>query len=263
MEPGDSTPSVVDAAAHGARHRVRGRSAGALALLAGVVLAVVAPAAASGSGMPPTVPGGPGLTIAVDALPEDARTMSPGERRHWGITVQVAGVRDPVLAVRVDREGELARHPAGLVARLEACAEPWTSDGGAPRCTPGAVEVMPSSRRGPAATAPVFELPRPGGDGRLHLLATLGLEDTDAARTARSLMGLSSDVGLTVTAWAEGEEDGAHALEPTGGRLVGLVPAAVLLVAGLVAISARRRESPPVLERRMGASCRPRRAPPR
>ncbi|MEH3088231.1 MAG: hypothetical protein PGN24_01100 [Microbacterium arborescens] len=204
------------------------------------------------------------MEIIVDPLPDDAGAMSPGERRHWGITVRVAGVRDPALAVRVDRKGALARHPAGIEALLEACTEPWSSDDGeAPRCGPGAMTVTPALRPGSNAPGTVFALPPPDDDGDVHLVVTLWLEDSDAARVDRSLMGLSADVDVTVTAWADATDRSEGFLVPTGGHLSGLAAAVVLVLLGLVATAARRRESSPGGERRMGASCRPRRAPPR
>ncbi|QLD12708.1 hypothetical protein [Microbacterium oleivorans] len=242
--------------------RTAAAAAGALILALVVSAAPNAFAAVGGAGAPPP---DARLVISAGALPDDALTMAPGDERHWPVSARLVGAQRAMLTVRIDRSGSLADHPDGLEVGVRACPEPWLVSAPVPACAVGGTALVDTVALAASDRAPAFALPSPyDDDDAVHLLVTVSLGDSPAARSDPSLQGLRSDVAVVLTATSiDGEPvpPSATALARSGGSspmLLAVLSAVVLLLVG--AAATRRRESVP--ERRMGASCRPLRAPP-
>lgn len=251
------------------RRRNTARTITASAAVIGMLLAAPAAAAAPGAPAPTLVPGAVSsearLVVTAGPLPQDARTMSPGDARYWPVSARLHGAERATLAVRIDRAGALAEHPSGIEVGVRACPDPWVVTEPEPVCAGGESALVDTAPLGATDRTPAFTLPSPGDDDAVHLLVTVALDDSFAARSDPSLQGLPSDIDVIVTASSiEGEPvpPSATALVRSGGdssvSLALLTGAVILLVAGA---ATRRRAS--VSERRMGPSCRPLRVPPR
>lgn len=245
----------------------------ALAAAAVIGLLVFAPVAAAAPGPSAPAPVGAGDSASSDArllvsagpIPHGALTMSPGDERHWPVSARLRGAEWAMLSVRIDRSGALAEHPRGLEVGVRACPEPWVAAALGPECTGDELTLIDDAALGATDLTPAFALPSPGTDDAVHLLVSVALADSPGAPSDPSLQGLRSDIDVVVTASSiDGEPvpPSATVLAASGGDptalLVLLAAATVLLVAG--AATRRRADAP---ERRMDASCRPLRAPPR
>ncbi|MFC4243308.1 hypothetical protein ACFOYW_07975 [Gryllotalpicola reticulitermitis] len=143
----------------------------------------------------------PQLVVTADP-PHPHFTVSPGEPAYWRVTGTLDGLPEATLTLQSVTSGPLAEHPLGLTMQVQQCAAAWTA-ARAPVCTPGAQTV--------AATAPAqagrvvdssfrFEPLREGRPE--YLLVTLSITDTAAGHSDPTLMGLTGEFGVGLTATA-------------------------------------------------------------
>jgi len=222
------------------RPPARGRplAAGALAAASAVAIAcgVVALAGAANAALIDVpVTGAPGrLVLSSDPYPVEFLDLSPGEARYWEVAARLEDAREATLSLELRADGELVRHPRGLVMTVESCDTEWTGLDGAPLCATGGRAVTVVTPADDYSTSsPRFELSPLTPEAPQYLLLTLAVEDSAAARADTTLMGLTGNmaVGLTATAFDDRPvTPPAPALPATGGD-----PAAV---AGMLAVAA-------------------------
>ncbi|RWZ58488.1 hypothetical protein ELQ92_14390 [Labedella populi] len=164
--------------------------------------------------------GAPGrLVLSSDPYPAQLEALSPGVIRYWEVTATIEGSSDASLVLEIWKDGDLVEHPEGLVATVERCDVAWTGVPDSPRC-PAGWEVVTDARPSDdySTVSPVFDLHGVDPVDGTHLLVGIGLESTDARD--ESLMGLSGDIGLGLTAAAE--DPSTPGQPSTPGRPIGI-----------------------------------------
>ncbi|RWZ46199.1 hypothetical protein ELQ90_15625 [Labedella phragmitis] len=147
--------------------------------------------------------GAPGrLVLSSDPYPAQLDALSPGVIRYWEVTATIEGASDASLVLEIWKDGDLVEHPDGLVATVERCDVAWTGVPDSPHCASG-WEVVTDARPSDdySTVSPVFDLHGVDPVDGTHLLLGFGLEPTDAGD--ESLMGLSAEIGLGLTAAAD------------------------------------------------------------
>lgn len=197
--------------------------------------------------------GTPGrLVLAADPYPAEFRDLSPGDTRAWQVQARLEDAATATLSVELRKDGALVDHPRGLEMTVQSCAVEWTGLPDAPVCSAGAVPVTVATPADDySGSSPTFPLPDLAAQAPVSLLLTFGVEDTPEARADTTLMGLTGDMGVGLTAVAI---DGAVPVPPqppakipaTGGNLAGI--ASVLALAGAfltagIALRLHRRET--------------------
>ena len=220
------------------RMLVVGAAATALSLAA--VLAV--PAAASAEDV-----GDLHLAVVVAA---PSSLVSPGEPIQYELKATLTGAPVGSFEVRVTKSGPLAAHPRGLTVAVDLCAMPWSDVGsGAASCASGAEHAFTN---GPAdddtAGSPAFALDALSSAQPRYILVTLSVEDSPAARSDASLMGIAADYDLAFTVAGDGVELGGGPSGPlpstgvdAGGLLAALGIAAAAILTGAATLWRRRR----------------------
>lgn len=233
-------------------HRRRASAVGAA--IGSVVLvtagSILLADAARGALIPVPETGAPGrLVLAADPYPARFHDLSPGQTRFWSVQARLEDAESATLALELRKEGELVEHPQGLRMTVESCAGGWTDAPPAPSCAAGARMI---ALTGPAddhrTSSPVFTLDDLGSEAPVDLLISVGLDDTPATRADTTLMGLSGEFGVGLTAVAiDGDaappppsRGGGNALPTTGGDASALAAVAALAAAALTAGLAMR-----------------------
>jgi hypothetical protein len=222
-------------------------AAGALASASTVALACGAVALAGAAqaafvDVPPT--GEPGqLVLSSDPYPAEFLDLSPGDIRYWQVAARLEGARRATLSLELRASGELVAHPRGLVMTVESCDSAWITTSGAPDCASGAQSVaVVTPADDYSSSSPTFPLSPLAEGAPEYLLVTLAIDDTPAARADMTLMGLTGDmaVGLTATAFDDRPVPPATALPATGSdpaMLAGLLATA----GGMIGLGATLR----------------------
>ncbi|WP_378146225.1 hypothetical protein ACFJGV_01285 [Cnuibacter sp. UC19_7] len=214
--------------------------ASSLALAAGG-LALAGAAHAALVDVPPT--GQPGrLVLASDPYPAEFLDLSPGVPGYWEVSARLEDAAQATLALELRKSGELVEHPRGLSMTVDVCSVEWTGLDSTPVCPTGAERVTVATPEEDYTTSsPTFDLEPLTATAPEYLLVTLAVEDSPEARADQSLMGLTGDmaVGLTATAFDDVPVrpggGGTGTLADTGGNLWAL-GAVAALAAGLLGI---------------------------
>ncbi len=188
--------------------------------------------------VPPT--GDPGrLVLASDPYPAQFLSLSPGDPAYWLIDARLEDAETAELSLEFRKSGELVEHPRGLRMGIEICDAPWSS-ATVPVC-PGTAQTLTVA--GPdddnATSSPVFQLePLVAGSPR-HLLVTLAVDSSAEAAADESLMGLTGDMAVGLTAVSiddvpvPPDDDGVL---PDTGAPLGSMIAAVTMGLGALAL---------------------------
>lgn len=197
--------------------------------------------------------GTPGhLVLLSDPYPAAFLDLEPGVVRYWQVAATIEGADEASLVLELRKEGALVDHPDGLVVSIERCDTAWTGVAeGDPQCASGRTAVARATPDDDfAASSPVFDLEGVDSDGT-HLLVALGLAGTDTGD--ESLMGLTGDVGLGLTAAADDRAVPVPQDPPappiglpvTGADPIGLILAALgAMGLGVALVASRTRRSP-------------------
>lgn len=187
------------------------------------------------------------LVLSSDPYPAEFLGLSPGDHAYWLVDARLEDAQRATLRLEVRRSGELVSHPRGLTMTVDACALPWTPTDAAPQCPAGERRV---TVRTPAdddsVSSPVFDLAPLAPEAPAHLLVTLGVEDSPEAAADESLMGLTGQKGLGLTAVSiDGEavppaQGGAL---PRTGLMLGILPVVAAIAAGLLGLGLALRGS--------------------
>jgi hypothetical protein len=203
--------------------RPRRRAALLVALASGVLLAaggVALGQAAHAALVDVPVTGTPGrLVLSSDPYPAQFLDLEPGQPGYWEVEARLEDASRATLQLELRKSGALVAHPRGLIMTVDACTEPWTDVATAPGCAPGAQRItVATPADDDTSTSPMFDLAPLQADAPEYLLVTLAVEDSAAASADRSLMGLTGDmaVGLTATAI-----DDVPGVPPSGGGATG------------------------------------------
>lgn len=189
------------------------------------------------------------LVLSSDPYPAEFLDLSPGEPRFWEVAARLEDAATATLSLELRKAGELVDHPRGLSMTVDACTVPWTDPTTAPACSTGAERITvatPADDR--ESSSPRFSLDPLTADAPTYLLVTLAVEDSAVARADRTLMGLTGDMAVGLTAVAlddmpvpQPRTPGA-ALPATGADAIALLAVAAL-AAGLLGLGAALRLS--------------------
>lgn len=190
--------------------------------------------------------GEPGrLVLAADPYPGRFSALSPGDPSYWQVSARLENAARATLAVQLQKAGDLVAHPRGLIMSVAACDTEWVGLDRVPVCATGARDVLTG---GPAddwtSSSPTIALRPMTPTSPEYLLVTLAVEDSAAARTDRSLMGLTGEMAVGLTAVAI--DDAPVPFVTAGGLAVtGADPtflgAAIALAAGLLGLGSALR----------------------
>ena len=227
----------------GRRAAVAAAAAGSIALL--VTGSVLLAGAAQAALVDVPENGAPGrLVLAADPYPAQFSDLSPGETRAWQVQARLEDASTATLALELRKDGALVEHPRGLEMRVDSCGVEWTGLPDAPVCAGGAQPVTVATPADDySVSSPSFALPDLAADAPVNLLITLGIEDSPEAMADTTLMGLTGEMGVGLTAVAidgsvpaqpqpqpQRPGAGSPTIPATGGDLSAL--AAVLALAG-------------------------------
>ena len=196
---------------------ITARTAAALAA-ATILIAAPSAAVAAPTELPESSADG-FLVLASDPYPAVFRSLSPGEPAYWFVDARLTDATTSTLTLEVEAEGALIEHPRGLQIEVRTCTAAWDRRDTVPTC-PGAEELV--IQEGPATGGvhtPVFDLAPLAIGAPRHLLVTLAVEDSPAARSDHMLMGLTGDIALGLTASGDetldpGDPDGPSTPTP-------------------------------------------------
>lgn len=192
--------------------------------------------------VPPT--GTPGrLVLSSDPYPAEFLELSPGEPGYWEVGARLEDATRATLSLELRKSGQLVEHPRGLTMTVDLCSVEWTGLDSAPVCATGAQRIAVATPADDYTTSsPTFELEPLRSDRPEYLLVTLAVEDSAEAMADTSLMGLTGDmaVGLTATAFDDVpvkpvNPGGGSGTRPSGLANTGTELSAVAAVAALVA----------------------------
>jgi len=164
--------------------------------------------------------------------------------------VRLEDAASATLSLELRKDGALVAHPRGLQMAVAECDVPWTGLDGVPACAgdPVAVSVA-TPAEDYTSSSPTFRLRPLAASDPAYLLVTLSVEDSDAARSDASLMGLTGTMGVGLTAvHAAPPTEGGGVLPATGDDLSWGV-AVVAMAVGLLGVGAALRMRPPRRER--------------
>jgi hypothetical protein len=168
--------------------------------VASALVMVSAGAVAALEDVPETSPDGL-LWLQSDEYPLHFVDLSPGNPAHWQIGSQLDGAPLSTLTLEVERDGELVEHPRGLSVSVERCDTEWTTVSTGGECATGATDVLAiGPADATAETSPVWDLDGLSSTSGKYVLVTLAVEDSAAARSDETLMGLTGTLGLGFTA---------------------------------------------------------------
>ncbi|MCS5498625.1 LPXTG cell wall anchor domain-containing protein [Cnuibacter physcomitrellae] len=221
--------------------------ASSLTLAAGGV-ALAGAAHAALIDVPPT--GQPGrLVLSSDPYPAEFLDLSPGDAGYWEVGARIEGATKATLSLELRKSGDLVEYPRGLSMTVDVCAVEWTGLDSMPVCPTGAERITVATPENDYATSsPTFDLEPLTAAAPEYLLITLAVEDSPEARADQTLMGLTGDmaVGLTASAFDDVPVrpggGGGGTLPNTGGNLWAL-GAVGALAAGLLGIGTAFRIS--------------------
>lgn len=152
--------------------------------------------------VPPT--GTPGrLVLSADPYPAEFLDISPGDPAYWQVAARLEDASRATLSLELRKDGAVVEHPRGITMTVDRCSVEWADVAIAPSCADGYARVTVATPADDYTTSsPVFEL-RPLRAGfPEYLLVTLAVEDSAAAMADDSLMGLTGNMGLGLTATA-------------------------------------------------------------
>ncbi|RUQ96928.1 hypothetical protein [Labedella endophytica] len=237
-------------ASHGSRGVIRALTVASVgALVCGTTLLATSAQAAY---RPVPENGDPGrLVLLSDPHPVEFVALRPGIVHYWQVAATLEGATRASLVFEMRKSGELVEHPEGLVVSIERCDDEWVGLPEAPRCDSGRGSVTQvDSSHDHRESSPVFDLAGVDDDGT-HLLVAMSLAVDRSGD--ESLMGLTGEVGLGLTAAAEGAAPPVVPGDPappdglpvTGADPMGLVLAAIGAIGlGVTLLVARTRRSP-------------------
>lgn len=164
----------------------------------GLVLAQAAQAALID--VPPS--GSPGrLVLSSEPYPAEFLELSPGEPAYWQIGARLEDARSATLSLQLRKDGELVEHPRGLTMTVRQCDSVWTGLDAVPACASGERAVTVATPADDYTTSsPTFELRSFTPTTPEYFLVTLAVEDSVAAMADTSLMGLTGQMGVGLTA---------------------------------------------------------------
>jgi len=170
------------------------------AALAGGAVALAGAAHAAFVDVPAT--GQPGrLVLSSDPYPAEFLDLSPGDVGYWQIGARLEDAARATLSLQLRKDGELVRHPRGLTMTVDICAVAWTGMDAVPACPTGAQSVTVATPADDYATSsPTFDLQPLVAGAPQFLLVSLAVEDSPAASADTTLMGLTGDMGVGLTA---------------------------------------------------------------
>jgi hypothetical protein len=191
-------------------HTSRGRRLVAATLTLGVssallgLGAVVLAGAASAALIDVPETGQPGrLILSSDPYPAEFLDLSPGEPGYWQVAARIEDADSATLALQLQKDGDLIEHPRGLTMTVDACTTEWTGLTSTPACASGAQRVTAATpAEDYSQTSPSFDLAAIQSGAPRYLLVTLAVEDSATAMADGTLMGLTGDMGVGLTATA-------------------------------------------------------------
>ncbi|NYD68728.1 hypothetical protein [Agromyces atrinae] len=144
------------------------------------------------------------LVLSSDPYPAVFTDLSPGDPAFWRIDARLDDAESATLTLEARQGGPVARHPRGVTMTIDRCSEPWsTGDAAAPQCSNGLARIAVFTPADDiSSSSPSFELRPLVAGSPEHLLVTLAVEDSAAARADDTLMGLRGTLGIGLTATA-------------------------------------------------------------
>lgn len=247
-----STTKSTARSSWGAR-RITAIVLGSAAIVAGLSLTS---ATAFAAFTPVTGAQGTHLSLQSDPNPVEFLDMSPGSVEHWQID---AAVVDPTatLTLQFARNGELITNPRGLHVEVDRCDQAWTDVSTTPVCGSGEATVFGPEAASAVSESTIYDLAGITSAQDKFLLVTLSITDSAAAEADQSLMGITANVGIGLTASGDTPTSpgspsnpsnpsgpGGGSLAFTGVDILGLMLLALgALVVGLVLTGARKVRS--------------------
>jgi len=219
---------------------------------------MLAVAGVLGGALPAAADDAGDLALSVVVAPPDT-LVSPGDPIQYELEATLTGAPVGTFTVQLTKSGALAEHPRGLTVAVDLCTAPWDGVGSAgASCATGAEHAFTA---GPAdddtAGSPLFVLDDITSTQPRYILVTLSVEDSLAARSDTTLMGIAADYDLAFTAAGDdtavidlgpepgGADPGGSALPMTGvdaeGLHVALAIAGAAIVLGTALLLMRRR----------------------
>lgn len=219
--------------------------AAAVAVLVGFSLAIAAPAAAD-----IVDNGAPGL-LTIEVEPGTiSLELSPGDRGDWLLTPRLDADSSSELELRVESEGDLAAHLAGLHMSIDECSAAWIpgpTSNAAATCPGTATQLFPSTAVAAIAVGDRFDFGElaTGSQRYLRVVFELpdGAPDELQGTDARVLLGFAvAGDSVTVDNGTPGAP-GSGSIAQTGAAIaLPLGIAAALGVGGAVLRVLARRE---------------------
>ncbi|MGA1836196.1 hypothetical protein VD659_04615 [Herbiconiux sp. 11R-BC] len=143
------------------------------------------------------------LVLSADPYPAEFLNISPGDPAYWQVDARLQDATRATLSLELRKNGGIATHPRGLTMTVDRCSVPWTDPTTNPSCSDGFARIVVATPADDdASSSPTFTLQPLVAGSPEHLLVTLAVEDSAAARSDDSLMGLTGNMGLGLTATA-------------------------------------------------------------
>lgn len=143
------------------------------------------------------------LVLSSDPYPAQFMDLSPGDVEYWAVKARLEDAARATLSLELRKSGELVEHPRGLEMEVDLCAVEWADLNSAPSCATGAQRIAVATPADDyAVSSPTFELEPLTADAPQFLLLSLAVADSAEARADATLMGLSGDMGVGLTATA-------------------------------------------------------------
>jgi len=148
--------------------------------------------------------GTPGhLVLSADPYPAQFLDISPGDPAYWQVAARLDDATSATLTLELRKDGAVTRHPRGITMTVDRCSVEWTDAGTAPACADGFARIVVATPADDYATSsPTFDLRPLRAGSPEYLLVTLAVEDSPAAMADQTLMGLTGNMGLGLTATA-------------------------------------------------------------
>jgi hypothetical protein len=152
--------------------------------------------------VPPT--GTPGrLVLSSDPYPAEFLDLSPGDPGYWEVGARIENATKATLSLELRKSGQLVEHPRGLIMTVDVCSVEWTGLDSSPSCSTGAQRVTVATPEDDyTESSPTFDLAPITAGAPEYLLVTLAVEDSPEAMADTTLMGLTGDMGVGLTATA-------------------------------------------------------------
>ena len=143
---------------------------------------------------------GPQLELSSDPGVAEFMQLSPGSVEHWQIATHLLAPTSTLHVQFWDNRGALVTNPNGLRVSLSRCDQPWTGLPGTPACGSGRVTIFAPVAAAVASHSTQWDLGGLTSARDKFVLVTLSIPDTSAARSDKSLMGATANIGFGVTA---------------------------------------------------------------